>query len=46
MNASQKLLKEQLASIEGLCTTLKVTVCSYVTWVPNYLQIFHTHSDH
>ena len=46
MTASQKLLKEQFTSIEGLCTTLKVATCSYTTWIPNYLQIFHTHGDH
>ena len=46
MNASQKLLKGQFTLIEGLCTTLKVTICSYTTWIPNYLQIFHTFGDH
>ena len=46
MMASQKLLKEQFTSIEGLCTTLKVTTCTYTTWIPNYLQIFHTRGDH
>ena len=46
MTASQKLLKEQFTSIEGICTTLKVTTCSYTIWIPNYLQIFHTHGDH
>ena len=46
MIASQKLLKQLFTSIEGLCTTLKVTTCSYTTWIPNYLQIFYTRSDH
>ena len=46
MTASQKLLKEQFTSIEGLCTTLKVTTCTYTTWIPNYFQIFHTRGDH
>ena len=45
MNASQKLLKQQFTSIKGLCT-LKVTLHSYTTWIPNYLKIFHTHGDH
>ena len=31
MNASQKLLKEQFNLIEGLCRTLKVTICFYTT---------------
>ena len=46
MTASQNLLKEQFTSIEGLCTTSKVTRCAYTTWIPNYLQIFHTRGDH
>ena len=36
MNASQKLLKKQFTSIEGLCNTLKVTIKSYTAWIPNY----------
>ena len=31
INASQKLLKEQFTWLKGLCTTLKVTICSYAT---------------
>ena len=46
INASQKLLKEQFTWLEGLCTTLKVTICSYTTWIPNYLQIFQTRGNH
>ena len=42
LTASQKLLKEQFTSIEGLCTTSKVTTCRYLTWIQN----FHTHGDH
>ena len=49
MNASQKLLKKQFASIEGLCNTY-VTLCNtkgYVTaWIPNYLKILHSRGDH
>ena len=46
MNASQKLLKKQFASIEGLCNTLKVTIKCYTAWIPNYLQILHSRGDH
>ena len=31
---------------DRLCTTLKVTVCLYITWIPNYLQNFHTRGNH
>jgi len=46
INATQKLLKRQLTFIQGLHTTLKVTIESHSAWIPDYLQIFHTRGDH
>ena len=47
MTASQKLLKEQFISIEGLCTTLKLLhALTQLGFLYNYLQIFHARGDH
>jgi len=46
MNATQKLLKRQLTFIQGLHTTLKVTIESHSAWIPDSLQIFCTRGDH
>jgi len=46
INATQKLLKRQLIFIQGLHTTLKVTIESHSAWIHDSLQIFHTRRDH
>ena len=43
MNATQKLFKRQFTFIQGLHTTLKVTIES---WIPDYLQIFQGPLDY